>query len=93
MKLPHAAALALVGWYLMLPPVHNGTADLSVPLSKWEIAFVFDSATDCDHSHQAQVVNAAIFLKKKMPSEAEHDAAVKFLDGQCVASDDSRLKP
>lgn len=37
MKPRHAAALALVGWYLMVPPLaslQSQTADLHAPLSK-----------------------------------------------------------
>ncbi len=41
MTLRHAAALALVGWYLMYPPTPNR------PLSQWEILNIFDSATEC----------------------------------------------
>jgi hypothetical protein len=40
MKLRHAAALALVGWYLMAPPMSSwpGTPwiDPNAPLSKWQ---------------------------------------------------------
>lgn len=36
MKLRHAAALVLVGWYLMMPHLlSDGRADMSVPLSHW----------------------------------------------------------
>ena len=37
MKLRHAAALALVGWYLMVPPpIGKGEMiDLKAPLAKW----------------------------------------------------------
>jgi len=34
MKPRHAAALALVGWYLMMPP-WRPTVDVSAPLSRW----------------------------------------------------------
>jgi hypothetical protein len=40
MKPSHAAALALVGWYLMVPPpvFHSSMpVDLDAPLSKWRI--------------------------------------------------------
>ena len=59
MKLRHAAALALCGWYLMLPPFtgdlsHPGAStDPSRPLSKWLPAWrtsAFDSATACTHA-------------------------------------------
>ena len=50
MKTRHAAALALVGWYLMFPPVHpamifpsdqkfkQGSLNLKAPLHEWWIA-------------------------------------------------------
>jgi hypothetical protein len=40
----HAAALALVGWYLMLPPVSHGDFNENVPLSGWRIVQRFDTA-------------------------------------------------
>ncbi len=43
MKLPHAAALALVGWYLMLPPKQ----DIQAPIAKWRIVGNYDSADQC----------------------------------------------
>ena len=35
MKPRHAAALALVGWFLMIPPNTGGSRDEGAPLSKW----------------------------------------------------------
>jgi hypothetical protein len=47
MKLRHAAALALVGWYLMVPP-ENGTAvNVDAPLSKWFVRTAHDTTSDC----------------------------------------------
>jgi hypothetical protein len=48
MKPRHAAALALVGWYLMVPPrVYNAGnmlhIEIKAPLSKWERWGSFDS--------------------------------------------------
>jgi hypothetical protein len=53
MSFRHAAALALVGWYLIVPPSPYGsdgdTRPLSqIPLSEWRTQHVFDSAQDCD---------------------------------------------
>jgi hypothetical protein len=64
MKLHHAAALAcsiaLMGWFLMVPPlVRHGsmtfddaapapTADLEAPLNKWSKAESFDSSDACE---------------------------------------------
>ena len=49
----HAVALALVGWYLMVPPqlVVGGRVlsyDLNAPFSKWEQGGSFDSAEECN---------------------------------------------
>jgi hypothetical protein len=46
MNLRHAAALALIGWYLMAPPY--GDTRPKIPLSEWDTQRVFDSARDCD---------------------------------------------
>jgi hypothetical protein len=54
MKPRHAAALALVGWYLMLPPVvggkHHWHLDLSAPLSQWHSVARYDTATQCTNA-------------------------------------------
>jgi len=56
----HAAALALVGWYLMIPPKIEGwyfkdwhffngvRADERAPLDNWKILKSFDSAGECE---------------------------------------------
>jgi hypothetical protein len=47
-NLRHAAALALVGWYLMVPPLEYLSGNRPAgPYSRWTIADVFDSAADC----------------------------------------------
>jgi hypothetical protein len=44
----HAAALALVGWYLMVPPSPNGIfPNEKAPLSEWVIITGADSAYEC----------------------------------------------
>ena len=52
MNLRHAAALALVGWYLLIPPVFSAMGshprafnDLNAALNKWDIQGSFDSET------------------------------------------------
>ena len=56
LKPHHAAALALVGWYLITPPIHvqhyRGRAHANfrnqAPLAKWNREKSFDSESDCD---------------------------------------------
>jgi hypothetical protein len=62
----HVVALALVGWYLMVPPstLPPGVA-YKEPLSKWQIVRGFDTADDCrdflgtfsEDSQQKQALN------------------------------------
>jgi hypothetical protein len=51
MKSRHAAALALAGWYLMVPPplLHgNPPVDLDAPLSEWRLFSMHKSAAECE---------------------------------------------
>jgi hypothetical protein len=57
----HAAALSLVGWYLMLPPLADRAYDLSqprliegdAPLSEWIIKRAYDTAEECVKAQKA----------------------------------------
>jgi hypothetical protein len=50
MNLRHGAALALAGWYLILPPYVRPyrDSDLRVPLSRWKLIERFDTAAACE---------------------------------------------
>lgn len=57
MNLRHAAALVLVGWYLMIPPLivpppsENPpplSTDDKAPLARWDISRSFDRADECE---------------------------------------------
>jgi hypothetical protein len=99
MNLRHAAALALVGWYLMMPPLAGPNAsnlrvDLTAKLSQWEIVDSFDSADVCrvallkdGHWAEEQAKNG------KFESENQR-VALRWqrLEEKCVASDDPRLE-
>ena len=59
MNLRHAAALALVGWYLMMPPdnwtlcsksVADCEAISDAPLGRWNTTQSFDSANQCEQA-------------------------------------------
>ena len=90
MKLRHAAALALVGWYLMVPPIVDGRAVIDAPVSKWIVNTPFDSARECDKAQAILVVKAKGDLEKRLWDDA---VAVTFTQAQCIATDDPRLKP
>ena len=88
MKPGHAAALALVGWYLIIPSstLAPGVA-YKEPLREWQIVRAFDSADDCedfrsvffDRSRQKQGLN--------MLEPAYRD----YMFAECISSDDPRL--
>ncbi len=83
MNLRHAAALALVGWYLMVPPEPppDGMSDPSTPLSRWHTIGSFDCAQACERIRAAAIEKEP----RKLRRAAEQNAL-------CIASDDPRLK-
>ncbi|MGD0118806.1 MAG: hypothetical protein ABSD30_12125 [Candidatus Binatus sp.] len=94
MKLRHAAALALVGWYLMMPPPRtvgdHFETNFYAPLSKWPKVRTFDLQSQCETAREAlqqkPTGNLVIML-----GAAEAKATTKA--SRCVATDDPLLKP
>ena len=103
MKLRHAAALALAGWYLMMPPVYRNGKDVdpdidiggthldeTAPLSKWAIVASFDSAAECEKNLLAGRDLSVIPWEPNLKS---HKAIKRLWEfAACIASDDPRLK-
>jgi hypothetical protein len=100
----HLAALALVGWFLMMPPdsakiPHSVDAD--VPLARWTVVTSFDgedscekALTDIQNSEQdpAELDKTGKLRRyQKNPPDAALGKA-RALNAACVASDDVRLK-
>jgi hypothetical protein len=53
MKPRHAAALVLLGWYLMVPPTNGPNGfDVDVPLSWWRTLGLYASAEQCEQARQ-----------------------------------------
>ena len=78
-----AAALALVGWYLLAAPSNPNSA----LLSQWRILGTYDEALDCQH-RLSKLLGAP---KPGSPrSRAIHNAHAPRL--ACVATDDPRLR-
>ena len=100
----HAAALALVGWYLMMPPDSAKVphaVDSEAPLSRWSIVASFDKSESCEKT-LAELQN-----KEQDPIELDTTGKLRRLHNQppdaalgkarainagCVESDDFRLK-
>jgi hypothetical protein len=65
MKPRHAAALALVGWYLMMPPVDVQGERASIPFAQWTKVGIFNSAAVCKSEMEKQRASAQDTLDKK----------------------------
>jgi hypothetical protein len=98
----HLAALALVGWYLIMPPDSAKiphSVDSDVPLSRWTVVTSFDGEDSCEKA-LTDIQNSEqdpITLDKagKLRRYQRNDAALgkaRALNAACVASDDVRLK-
>jgi hypothetical protein len=97
MTLRHAAALALVGWYLMVPPTFDGQVrvNINAPIAKWTYFESYDSAQQCEHERTTLALKLSRTLTQAQganPRTTKESTATQFLFGKCVATDDPRLK-
>ncbi|HEY6298128.1 MAG TPA: hypothetical protein VIW95_00670 [Candidatus Binatus sp.] len=82
------AALALVSWYLIVPPslLKAPKDKMMASLSHWTIVREFDVEKDCDSERaKSSKGDSNLGQYRGMPPEEIYDA-------QCVATDDPRLK-
>lgn len=91
----HAAVLALAVWYLLVPP-HRICAGCShyfqpdrpnASLDKWEKVHTYDTATKCKEGllwYQKKAGGWKLLKRPRVPYISTY--------GQCIASDDPRLK-
>ena len=104
MKACHAAALALVGWYLTVPLFSlrrlaeansRIQVNLNAPLGWWFSFGEYNSRSLCEAARAKNIQQDAKlednFLKTKPPNELQ---GIEQMDKQalCIASDDPRLK-
>ena len=101
MKPRHAAALALVGWYLIAPPPRTEDGndyDPKAPLSEWQEIGKFETIEEC-RKYPARLPEIMHGFYVEHPEIGEsgerRDNAVRkalLAQAQCVATDDPRLK-
>jgi hypothetical protein len=94
MKSRHAVSLALVGWYLMVPPVvcEKGkcSAELNASFQQWHRSRKSaGSESDCEEA-RPKVRAAVDKAVKDVSARSEFDKALTA--GLCVSGDDPRLK-
>jgi hypothetical protein len=85
MKPSHAAALALAGWYLMLPPMQGGHPNERAPLSQWTIIGSFNTAKECNKLLEADAESRTHFTVTDEP-------LLRASAAECIAADDPRFK-
>jgi hypothetical protein len=87
----HAAALALLGWYLMTAPSHpnRGIFDARAPLSQWHWRASFDTASECMKERAAQIQRGNKLARVFGTSDGAMSLAAIY---RCIATDDPRLK-
>jgi hypothetical protein len=83
----HAAALAVLGWYLMMPPTGRDypMGNVDAPLSQWmKRPMIYRDKEECEH---------VLDRHRRLTNSKNKQVAVKFYQqAQCVAADDPRLK-
>jgi hypothetical protein len=65
MNVRHATALALIAWYLMVPPVEKTVLNLNVdaPFSFWQTFKIYDSEKQCESEKTAIVEKTNALLR------------------------------
>lgn len=100
MKRRHAAALALVGWYLMTAPVsdHGAIVDQDAPLSEWSKAQLFDTESACEAERQQAITDSQEAAALVPDSDVDKDDKQEATDtvhqtivSRCVDSNDPAL--
>jgi hypothetical protein len=104
MKSRHAVALAIIGWYLMVPPVAStGRVDASEPLWKWWKFQIDASAQECEtflsELQQGRVTEADWEVSKRAALELGHTPTLnpeemqkRNLESLCIEEHDPFLK-
>jgi hypothetical protein len=104
MRLCHATALALLGWYLMIPPIVPSPGqslsnrevmkrmswfpDSNARLGRWSISGSYDDATACEKLKQLLISAGKECVSPYTWTRAFCAAAT---EAQCIASDDPRV--
>jgi hypothetical protein len=88
----HIAAIALVGWYLMIPPMSASGVDISAPLSRWTVYKNYDSIHLCVAGETQLRERGDREPNMTPPLQFPPRQLEQFASADCIASDDPRLK-
>ena len=98
MKAPRCAAVALVGWCLMLAPHHGRISksfDYDAPLSKWQKGETYDSKAACESARKTQISERQdkyYEVSSRQTKKVLQNAIYRLRRGQCVSTEDPKLK-
>jgi|SRR5215469_10201397 len=105
MKFQHATWLALIAWFLLIPPVfspmgqhHRSFNDLHAPMNKWDILGKFDSQASCEKEKENVKAEAPARIRfgREHPDQDPNGNVLAVAEAwqlaDCVAADDPRLK-
>ena len=92
MNLRHTAALAMVGWYLMAPPMTEisgrPAALTETPLGLWDASASFGNSKSCLRYQLARIDEQ----KRRSDQVGREYWLEVFTNSICIATDDPRLK-
>jgi len=105
LNLRHAAAIALMGWYLLVPPgscepkwVSQGKPlACAAPLSEWIVTLSFANRDKCDAERRADISSGNQEMANandsgdKMLIESTRKIYWRALTERCISTDDPRL--
>ena len=85
MMLRHAAALALVGWYLMTP---HRPGDFSEPVSQWYQSHEFDTEAECNDLLE---YDRGLYLYNHSRDHAVQEQIRRLRYSRCIDANDPSL--
>ena len=92
-KAQHILALALVGWYLMIPPPKQiGSSfqtNFKAPIEKWAQIRRFKQKSECEATRAAYAKNPPGGVTDMLSSKQEERAL--WNAAQCVSTNDPRI--
>ena len=95
MNLRHAAGVALVGWYLIIPPLINAPSkiDTEAPLKTWKVYKKFNTEEECRKSlsaAQSKYGHTAVAPSGSI-ERGTRAFALQMVFARCDSDDDPRL--
>jgi hypothetical protein len=93
----HIAALGLIVWFLMVPPLVNAPwkVDTQAPLRRWRTVSIFQAKSECDKTLSSihNTYNSTATARIGAIEKGTRAFALQMVFSQCVAGNDPDLQP